>query len=833
MKSKENKENQTDIQRYHPSLENGLTESEVEKRKKDKLVNKVSKRTTKTYFEIFKTNVLTFFNIFLTIIAIFNIIAGNAQGIVAFITVMILNMIIGVIQDIRAKKLVEKLKLSTDPVVLVKRDKQIMKIPAQEVVLDDIFFLETGNQISVDAIIKEGSVEVDESVLTGEAKAIKKSVGEMVLSGSFVVSGKAILQAERISKNSFVEQIQAKAKQFKRPKSELLKSINGIFRFIAFIILPLSIALFLKDYFSSSMEGVEKFNDAIVHTSASLIGMIPAGMFLFTSMTLAVGVIRLGKKQTLVQELYSIEMLARSNVLCFDKTGTLTDGTMSVANIEVEENYKLVDIKMVIGSMLSATKDNNATALALAKVCPINDTLKPKEILPFSSKRKCSAVTFEKTGTFILGALEYVIDKPTEELKNKINEMSLKGYRVLVLAFSKHAIKKDVMPAKDKLMAIISIRDNIRPTAFKTIEWFKNNQVNIKIISGDDPITVSEIARQCGIDNYKDAINLTDMDLEDVKKVATEYTIFGRVSPEQKAAIVESLKEHGNTVAMTGDGVNDIIALKKADCSIAMASGADVAKYSSHLVLRDSDFSHMPEVVQEGRRVVNNLQSTISLFLNKTIFAFLLSLIFFVVGIVGLITGSEISFVYPFETQHLYIWEFCSIGIAGFFLAMQPNDKLIQGGFISNVVSNALPGGLIITCAALSVFVLRLFPSFSGINTQEAAVTMGMIVISVMSFVVLLRCSMPFNKYRKILFTCLSIVTTSLFAIGSVISMKEIIVINGEPLNIFKVYLDKLTPANIWLTIGIIVVFSVIYFVFYNILKKHLRLRKVDKNDKN
>ncbi len=812
---------ETEVQRFAPDLSKGLSSTQIEQRIKEKQVNNVSKKTTKTYFQIIRSNVLTFFNILLTIIAVFEIIAGNAEGILAFMTVMVLNMIIGLIQDIRAKHLVEKLKVSTDPMIRVLRDGKEEEILAKNVVLDEIFFLETGRQICVDGILKEGELEVDESIITGESVTIKKKPGDMVFSGSFVVSGKAKLQAEKVGKNSFVEQIQAKAKQFNRPKSELLKSLNSIFRVISFVIIPLGIALFLKDYFSSNMiDAVDKFNDAIIHTSASLIGMIPAGMFLFTSMTLAVGILRLGKKQTIVQELYSIEMLARSDVLCFDKTGTLTDGTMSIENIEVNEDYRLIDIKMILGSLVNATKDSNQTAQAIIKTCPITDDLKATQILPFSSARKYSAVTFAGEGTFILGALECVLKKPSVELTKKVASYAAKGYRVLVLTHAKGSIKKEKIPTRSKLMAIITIRDNIRPNAFKTIEWFKNNNVDIKIISGDNPLTVSEIARQCGVDNYQNYVNLAGVELEEVKKLALKYTIFGRVSPEQKAALIEALKENKKTVAMTGDGVNDIIALKKADCSIAMAAGADATKYASHLVLKDSDFSHMPEIVMEGRRVVNNLQQTCSLFLNKTIFAFLLSVIFLIVGVVGIICGSDTEFVYPFETQHLYIWEFCGIGIAAFFLSLQPNNNIIKGNFVSNVVSNAVPGGVTIACAALSVFVLRLFPSFSGINSNEAAVTMGMLIISIMSFVVLFRCSMPFNKYRIVLFSLLSILTVVLFGLGSLVSTKQIIVIDGEPLNIFKIYFESLSTKNILLMISILVIAIVIYFVFYHLLKK-------------
>lgn len=819
MKKQSNAEE--NIERFKAALDTGLTSEQVENRKKQKLYNKTTKQTTKTYFEIIKSNVLTFFNILLTIIAIAEILVGNAEGIVAFMTVMVLNMIIGLVQDIRAKRLVEKLKLSVEPTVKVIRDGEIKDIPTGELVLDDIFFLETGKQISVDAIVVDGELEVDESIITGESLTIKKSVGDLTYSGSFVVSGKATLRAEKVGKSSFVEEIQSKAKQFKRPKSELLKSLNKIFHIISLVIIPLGIMLFFKDYFNSdAISTIDKIKEAVKSTSASMIGMIPAGMFLFTSMTLAVGVLRLGKKKTMVQELYSIEMLARSNVLCFDKTGTLTDGTMSINEIEVEGKHNLDDIKVILGSMLNATQDNNQTAKAIMKMCPVNDKYIATNTLPFSSARKYSMVTLKGKGTYTLGAAEFIIKKFSSKAKEKIEALSKRGLRVMVLTHSIMPSRKEQPPLGSKIIAYISIKDNIRENAESTIAWFKQNNVDIKIISGDNPITVGEIARQCGVDDYEAIINLEGMKLDEVKKIANKYTIFGRVSPEQKAALVEALKEQGKTVAMTGDGVNDIIALKKADCSIAMASGADATKYSSHLVLMDSDFSHMPEVVQEGRRVVNNLQQTCSLFLNKTIFAFLLSVILLIVAVVGMIFKSAATFQYPFETQHLYIWEFCGIGIASFFLSLQPNDKVIEGGFVNNVVCNAIPGGVTITLAVLTLLLLNLN---GAIGNSQIIQTMGMFIISIMCLVVLFRCCWPFNKYRTVLFSCLTLLTITLFVTLSIVSEKKLIMIGGEPLNIFKIYPSMLSTQNILITIGIILVFTVLYFVIYYVFDRFIR----------
>ena len=437
-----------DSKRFNPSLLNGLTTEQVELRKKEKLSNRTTRKTTKSYWQIIKDNVFTFFNMLLTFIAIIEIYANHATDILAFMAIMIANMIIGLIQDIRAKKLIEKLKISVEPTVEVLRDSKKRVIPTSELVLDDIFYLESGKQVSVDGIIKEGSLEVDESIITGEALNVKKNVGDVICSGSFVVSGKATVLADKVGRNSFAEQIQTKAKQFKRPKSELLKSINQIFRIIAMVIIPIGLIMFFVNY-TQLKEEVDALNNAIAFTSASMIGMIPSGMFLFTSLTLAVGVLRLGSKNTMVQELYSIEMLARANVVCFDKTGTLTDGTMNV--IDIINLSKDKDINFILGNLLNATKDTNQSARAILKKCSLNDKLKILSSLPFSSDRKYSAATFEEEGTFVLGAIEFINVKINKEIKDKILHYSSEGNRVMALAYSRRGIKDDKIPKNNEL----------------------------------------------------------------------------------------------------------------------------------------------------------------------------------------------------------------------------------------------------------------------------------------------------------------------------------------------------------------------------------------------
>ena len=796
-------------ERFTPSLNVGLTNEQVETRKKEKLVNKTYKTTTKTYWEIIRDNVFTFFNILLTIIAILEIYAQHVEDIIVFMAIMLANMIIGIIQDIRAKKLIEKLKISVEPNVEVIRNGQIQQIPTSEIVLDDIFFLETGKQVSVDGILKEGALEVDESIITGESLNVKKNVGDTICSGSYVVSGKATVLADKVGKNSFAEQIQAKAKQFKRPKSELLKSINTIFRIIAMVIIPIGVILFFTNYGQQVEEGVEALNKAISSTSASMIGMIPSGMFLFTSMTLAVGVVRLGKKHTMVQELYSIEMLARSNVVCFDKTGTLTDGTMKVVEFIDLSNEK--DIKFILGNLLNATKDNNQSARAIIKECPLDDKLNAIKIIPFSSERKYSAASFENEGTYILGAIDFIDVEISKSIRTQVAKLASEGNRVMGVAHSKTMIDGETIPNDNELIALIVIADNIRSSAKDTIAWFKNNEVEIKIISGDDPLTVSAIAKKCGVDNYKSYVNLEGVSLDDVKELAMKYTIFGRVSPEQKAALVEALKDNNKTVAMTGDGVNDIIALKRADCSIAMASGADATKCSAHLVLMDSDFSHMPEIVQEGRRVVNNLQQTCSLYLTKTIFAFLVTFIF-IIG--SLILGKGGQFDYPFRPQHLYVWELIGIGLSSFFLSLQPNSALIKSGFVKTVLYKALPGGITISTAIILIFALET----NGVFGEDVATTMGMITMSILCLVVLFRCCLPFNKYRLILYTSLVSLAVVGCSVMSILSANNVL-----PINMFQTYPEKMSWINALELSGIVIVFGGLYFGLDYIINNYHR----------
>lgn len=806
--------------RFNPELTVGLLSSQVASRIQDGLVNKTKKRYSKTYGQILKDNFITLFNVLLIVIGLALILVGRVQNCL-FLVVLIFNIGIGLFQDIRAKRTIDKLRLVTAPSAEVIRDAREMTIPSNEVVLDDILVLSSGRQISTDAIVKSGVIEVNESLLTGEAIAVKKKKGDMVYAGSYVTSGTAIVQVEKIGDDNYAETLQRKAKVIDKPKSELLKSLNLIFHAISFIIIPLGIIMAVGNVIqitAADTEPMDRLKEVVSQTAGSLVSMIPSGMFLLTSMTLYTGVIRLGMKRTSVQELYSIEMLARVDTLCLDKTGTLTDGTMCVEDVVSFEGYENLDIDSVMGSYLRAVKDSNQTATALKKKFEYNNIYEETTVLPFSSDRKYSAVTFKNLGTFILGAPEYVYKGEDKNILKTIRKYTSKGIRVLMLAHTKSKIKNDSISKDGEPVCLFIIYDRIRSDAAETIAWFRKNDVAVKIISGDNPIAVSEIARLVGIDTYNQYISLEGMSLEEVAAVAENYTIFGRVTPEQKAALVTALRNRKHTVAMIGDGVNDILSLKKADCSIAMAAGSEAARDVAHLVLLDSNFNVLPDIVAEGRRAISNLQNVSSLFLTKTIFSIFFSIIWAVVMFATIPPAHK---TYPFETNNFYIWEMIAIGLASFCMAIQPNKKRIQGNFVSNVIQKALPGGLAITLGVSAFFIFQnqeIFgfakPEIMTSTTPTVAITCSSILMYVISFIVLLKVSMPFNKYRGILFaTCITL------AIGAIV-FTELMVENPSVKTFLGISIKGLTGENIKALFIVLIPAILIHLLADVVLKK-------------
>lgn len=741
-------------EKYNPDVNIGLTEEQVKKRKEQELVNKSNKKYSKTYWEIIKDNVLTFFNILLTLIGVALICVGRIKD-CTFFAIMIVNIAIGLFQEIKSKKTVDKLRLVTAPSATVIRDGKEEKINVDDLVLEDVTVLTIGNQISADSIVKEGTLEVNESLLTGESLPIKKNPGDTVYAGSYVVSGTAKAIVSKVAEANWAISLQSKAKQFQRPKSELLRSMNAIIKAVSIIVLPIAAAMFTVNWINAGgADTYAKLSETIGSTAGVVVGMVPAGMFLLTSMALAVGVMRLTKRNTLVQDLYCFEMLARTNVLCLDKTGTLTDGTMEVSETVVLD--KRVDLNAIMGSYLNSFSEANQTSLALSQRYPLNAALTPLATLPFSSSRKYSAVTFRNYGTYVLGAPEFIYKASDKNLMSAIEDRQKKGYRVVMLARTDSSFDDDGnILGQTQPLALFILTDHIRPEAYPTIQWFQNNGVEVKIISGDNPLTAAEIAKACGVNHTELAVSLEGLSLKEVADIADKYTVFGRVSPEQKAALVKALKSSGKTVSMTGDGVNDILAMKQSDCSIAMASGAEAPRNVAHLVLLDSNFASMPAVVMEGRRVVNNIQRSSSLFLMKTIFTIVLAIVFIVTGFA---TVSSAQLVYPFSPSDLLLMEFVGIGIPSFFLALQPNMTQIKGKFLSNTFRKAIPGALTLLITFFALFIMaqtKVFGSDAAgnlINYQSDSMkALFAICLTFCSLGMLYTLCKPFNTYRVVL----------------------------------------------------------------------------------
>lgn len=776
------------IRRVKADPDQGLTVEQVVERINKGYINKTLKTNNKTYLSIFLNNIFTFFNILCIAIAICLVFAGSFKDLF-FLVIMLANTAIGIIQEIKAKRTIEKLSLLTAPTTKVIRGGNEYEVTTEEVVLDDIALFTNGKQIVADCIMIDGAVEVNESLLTGESVPIKKTKGDVLLAGSFISSGSCRARVDKIGDDSYIEELSRKAKTYKKPKSELFNSLNSIIKVIGFIIIPIAVLMYLNNYAI-----FHTYSQAATKTSGAVIGMIPSGMFLLCSIALTVSVIRLAQKKALVQDLYCVEMLARVNILCLDKTGTITDGTMKVFNCVEVQNKSGYTIKRIMGSFLSCFSDNNQTSQCLVNYFGYNKELKATETLPFSSTRKLSAVTFDGAGTYILGAPEFVLPNLKEgKSKDMIDQYAKDGYRVLVLANSPSPISKGNLPNNRNLVAILVLEDHIRDDAIETIKWFKENDVKIKIISGDNPLTVAEIAKRVGVDNTENFINLEGMNESQVINAANKYTVFGRVTPEQKAILVKAMKAQGNTVAMTGDGVNDILALKEADCAIAMASGSDAVRSVSHMVLLDSKFASMPQAVFEGRRVINNVQKSSALFFMKTIFTILFSIIILALGQ-----------AYPFSPLQLYMLEFFVIGIPSFFLALKPNKNRVQGKFIYNLFKNALPGALTLL---LNVMAIYGFVALTQGSLDDIVLlsSMATIVLTFTGLSMLIKLCQPFSALTGILFTAmlgiclgLTIFASDFFEIASIgltnyLFIIILILISGYIIRLFDAIMGKLT----------------------------------------
>lgn len=651
----------------------GLTKEEVEERIKENKVNYDTSLPTKSIKTIVRENIFTLFNLINILLGVAVFCVGSYKNLL-FLIVIFCNTAISIIQEINSKKAVDKLSILAQAKVNCIRDGEKQEIGINSIVLDDLLMLETGNQIVADSIILEGEVEVNESFITGESDVIYKRKGDTLLSGSFVVSGKCKAEVIHIGDENYTSKISSGAKYVKKVNSEIMKSLNGIIKIVSIAIVPIGILLFFNQLGLTE----NSFKNAVVNTVAAIIGMIPEGLVLLTSTVLAVSVIRLSKRKVLVQELYCIETLARVDTLCLDKTGTITEGRMEVNDI-IEITKSKEELEEILSEISSASDDNNSTIEAIRAKYKNKQKWKVINKIPFSSQKKWSGVCFKDKGSYIIGAPEFVLREKYDEYKERIEKYS-NDYRVIIVANSEGDFIEKELPDKLEVLGFVLISDVIRKEASKTLEYFKEQGVNIKIISGDNPITVSKIAKRAGVENSEKYINMQEIKTkEQLEKAAKEYTIFGRVTPVQKKELVQALKKEGHTVAMTGDGVNDVLALKEADCSIAMASGSDATRNVAELVLLDSNFASMPEIVLEGRRTINNIERSATLFLVKTIYASILAIIFLFVNM-----------PYPFMPIQLTLISTVTIGIPSFVLALEPNKERIKGKFLRNVISRAL-----------------------------------------------------------------------------------------------------------------------------------------------
>ena len=762
----------------------GLTDEQVNARIAEGKVNADENPNTRTYKQIVRENTLTFFNFLNLVLLVLVLLVGSYKN-AFFVCIIIINTLIGIAQEIRAKKTIDKLAILTARKSVVIREGQKWTVPTEELVLDDVVCLKTGDQVPADARILEGSLEVNESLLTGESDNLPKNEGDELFSGSFVTSGEACCQIIHVGKDNYAAQITSEAKEFKRHNSELKNSLNAILKVISIIIVPLGALLFYKQYYIVG----DTFRDSVVSMVAGVLGMIPEGLVLLTSVALTLGALVLANKKTLVQELYCIETLARVDTLCLDKTGTITEGTMCVERVEPYVSTGRVetavtvsepaespeaeaqgqvaadpafgdDINTVMGNMMYVLKDQNATIDALRKRFPAKQDMTLEHVIPFSSDRKYSGAVFEEKGTYLMGAAQFLFPENNEELTEKCQAYAEEGLRVLVLAHSSQNAEGTELPEGLEPLALMLLTDVIREEAPDTLAFFDSQEVDLKVISGDDPVTVAAIARRAGLknaDSYVDATTLTTE--EALQDAVAQYSVFGRVTPQQKKAMVQALQAQGHTVAMTGDGVNDVLALKEADCSIAMAQGSDAAKNIANVVLLDSNFASMPHIVNQGRRVVNNIRTAASMFLIKTMFSVMLSLLTIFFGN-----------AYPFEPIQMSLISACAVGIPTFLLAQENNYEKIDHTFLRHVFINAFPAAITITFCVFAVMLVcqNVYHSMAMLNTACVLVT-GWNYMAALKTVYA-----PLNTYRKVIiygmqfiFFAAAVIFQKLLSLGS------------------------------------------------------------------
>ena len=721
--------------RYRPDHQTGLTAQQVQEHRMHGWTNQPVDPPSKTTKEIIQENVFTYFNLIFLVLAVLLCLVGSFRDL-TFLPVIVLNTLIGIIQETRAKKVLDNLTMLNAPHAMVIRDGKKSQINAEDLVVDDIVIFEAGNQVCADAEVCAGEVQVNESLLTGESDEITKRKGDQLMSGSFIVSGQCHARLDKVGADSYISRLTLEAKAMQNTEqSEMIRSLDKLVKWVGVAIIPIGIILFIQAFVFQG----EGFQSSVTSMIAAVIGMIPEGLYLLASVALAVSSIRLAQKKVLLHDMKCIETLARVNVLCVDKTGTITENTMEVQDVIPTKEYeegKLRPLSELLGDFTAAQSSDNITMEAMKRYFKIASGKKAVAKTGFSSASKYSSVTFEEA-SYVLGAPEFVLKEQYENYEEAISAHASKGARVLVFGTAKE--EPDGKPLKEAVtpLAYVLLANPIRQEAKETFTYFAEQGVEVKVISGDNPLTVSEVAKEAGIagaERYVDASTLHTE--EEMRAAVLNNAVFGRVTPNQKRKFVQILKEEGKTVAMTGDGVNDVLALKDADCSIAMASGSDAAAQASQLVLLESDFSCMPEVVLEGRRVVNNIQRSASLFLVKNIFSFLLSLVSFV-----------FMFTYPLEPSQISLISMFTIGVPAFFLALEPNKNIIKGHFLTNVFLKALPAAL---TDVLAVGALVVFGRTFGVDSKDIS-TAATMLLAIVGFMILYHISAPMNVLRSVI----------------------------------------------------------------------------------
>lgn len=721
--------------RYRPDHQTGLTAQQVQEHRMHGWTNQPVDPPSKTTKEIIQENVFTYFNLIFLVLAVLLCLVGSFRDL-TFLPVIVLNTLIGIIQETRAKKVLDNLTMLNAPHAMVIRDGKKSQINAEDLVVDDIVIFEAGNQVCADAEVCAGEVQVNESLLTGESDEITKRKGDQLMSGSFIVSGQCHARLDKVGADSYISRLTLEAKAMQNTEqSEMIRSLDKLVKWVGVAIIPIGIILFIQAFVFQG----EGFRSSVTSMIAAVIGMIPEGLYLLASVALAVSSIRLAQKKVLLHDMKCIETLARVNVLCVDKTGTITENTMEVQDVIPTKEYEegeLRPLSELLGDFTAAQSSDNITMEAMKRYFKIASGKKAVAKTGFSSASKYSSVTFEEA-SYVLGAPEFVLKEQYENYEEAISAHASKGARVLVFGTAKE--EPDGKPLKEAVtpLAYVLLANPIRQEAKETFTYFAEQGVEVKVISGDNPLTVSEVAKEAGIagaERYVDASTLHTE--EEMRAAVLNNAVFGRVTPNQKRKFVQILKEEGKTVAMTGDGVNDVLALKDADCSIAMASGSDAAAQASQLVLLESDFYCMPEVVLEGRRVVNNIQRSASLFLVKNIFSFLLSLVSFV-----------FMFTYPLEPSQISLISMFTIGVPAFFLALEPNKNIIKGHFLTNVFLKALPAAL---TDVLAVGALVIFGRTFGVSSADIS-TAATMLLSIVGFMILYTISAPMNVLRGVI----------------------------------------------------------------------------------